>query len=246
MRLLVIAAAALLSACVPTHHHGRPAPSGGAQTEAPSMRISGEWVEATDAAHKASISFDGDRSSGSTACNRWNASVDQSNGFRFGMAAVTEMACPGPVMEAEQRFMRVLQDTRSAEEDGGMLTLKDASGHELMRFVRPGGTLMGVTWRRVDDTDANPHGGTLTIDASGRGSGSTGCNRWFADVTHSGDRLTFGQMGMTRMACAPPQMAAEQHFEAALNATRRYRVEGEDLILTDDAGREVARFVRER
>ncbi len=53
-------------------------------------------------------------------------------------------------------------------------------------------------------------------------------------------------MGMTRMACAEPQMAAEQHFEAALNATRRYRVEGEDLILADDAGREVARFVRER
>lgn len=243
MRPLVIAAAALLSACVPTHHHERP--DSGAHTEAPATRISGEWVEATDAAHKASISFDGDRASGSTACNRWNASVDQSNGFRFGMAAVTEMYC-AEAMDAEQRFLRVLQDTRSAEEDGGMLTLKDANGWELMRFVRPAGTLTGVTWRRVDDEDANPHGGTLTIDETGRASGSTGCNRWFAQTTREDDRLTFGQIGMTRMACPEPQMAAEQHFEAALDAARRYRVEGEDLILTDDAGREVARFMRER
>lgn len=209
------------------------------------MRISGEWVEATDAAHKASINFANDSASGSTACNRWTASVDQSNGLRFGVGAVTEMYC-AEAMDAEQRFLRVLEQTRSAEEDGGMLTLKDASGQELMRFVRPGGTLTGVTWRRTDDMDANPHAGTLTIDETGRASGSTGCNRWFSDVTREGDRITFGQMGMTRMACAEPQMAAEQRFEAALNATRRYRVAGEDLILTDDAGREVARFVRER
>lgn len=105
--------------------------------------------------------------------------------------------------------------------------------------------LTGATWRRVDDQNANPHGGTITFE-DGRASGHSGCNRWFASVTRTGDRLSFGDAGLTRMACAEPQMAAEQSFVAALSATRRYRFDGDDLVFTDDAGAVTARFVRER
>lgn len=257
MRLIAIAAAAaLLGACTPQHHHAepRPAPAGanvgqylGGGSEAGPVRISGEWIEASDAAAKASISFADGAASGSTGCNRWTASVHAGEGdaLRFGVGGVTEMACPGPAMETERRFLDALQATRSAEEEGGMLTLKGASGEELMRFVRPAGTLEGVSWRRVDDSDANPHGGTLTFEGA-RASGHAGCNRWFAAVTREGARLRFGEAGLTRMMCAEPAMAAERNFIAALSATRGYRIEGEDLILTNDAGAVIARFTRER
>lgn len=239
MRYLMIAAAAMLGACVPAHRH--PIPT---HTEAPPMQISGEWIEASDAAHKASISFADGAASGSTGCNRWSAQVDQSNGLRFGVGAATEMYC-AEAMEGEQRLLAALEATRSAEEEGGMLTLKDANGEELMRFVRPAGAIEGVAWRRIDDEDANPHGATLTIEGA-RASGHAGCNRWFASVTREGDRLSFGQAGLTRMMCAEPAMAAEERFLAALQVTRALRMEGEELVFADHAGRDVARFRRER
>ncbi|HRO03394.1 MAG TPA: META domain-containing protein, partial [Terricaulis sp.] len=70
--------------------------------------------------------------------------------------------------------------------------------------------------------------------------------RWFAAVTREGQSLRFGDAGATRMMCAEPAMAAEQRFLAALQATRGFRMEGEELVLTDQAGREAARFQRER
>jgi heat shock protein HslJ len=103
----------------------------------------------------------------------------------------------------------------------------------------------GATWRRVDDLDANPHAGTITFEDA-RASGSTGCNRWFAAVTRDGETLRFGDAGVTRMACAEPAMAAEERFLAMLQVTRGARMDGEGLVLTDHAGREVGRFVRER
>jgi len=211
------------------------------------MRIHGEWIEASDAAAKASISFADGAASGSTGCNRWTASVHggADGALRFGVGAVTEMACPGPAMQTERRFLDALQATRSAEEEGGMLTLKGANGEELMRFVRPAGTLEGVSWRRIDDSDANPHGGTLTLEGA-RASGHAGCNRWFAAATREGQSLRFGDAGLTRMMCAEPAMAAERRFMAMLQATRGYRMEGEELVFTDHAGREAARFQRER
>jgi len=251
MRLIAIAAAAFLGACTPTHHHATPrgnhAAGPNAQTEAPAMRTTDDWIEASDGAHKASISFADGRASGSTGCNRWTATVQRGEGdaLRFGVGAVTEMACIGPAMETERRFLAALSDTRSAEEDGGMLTLKGAAGEELMRFVRPAGAIEGVTWRRIDDEDANPHGGTLTFDGD-RASGSAGCNRWFAAAAREGQSLRFGDAGTTRMMCAEPAMAAEERFLAALQVTRAMRMDGEELVLAVHAGREVARFRRER
>ena len=148
MRFLVFAAAAALMACTPGHHHPDPgaahsaAPARG-ETEAQAMRVSGEWIEATQAQAKASISFAAGAASGSTGCNRWTASVDQANGLRFGVGAVTEMACPGPAMAAERRFLDALNATRGAGHGGGRLTLADGSGAELGRVVRPAGALGG-------------------------------------------------------------------------------------------------------
>lgn len=102
--------------------------------------------------------------------------------------------------------------------------------------------LAGSSWQRNDDADANPHGAMLEF-TDARASGYTGCNRWFADVTQSGAALRFGAIGMTRMACqAEVQAATERHFIDALNHTRSYHLDGEELVFTDDHNAVVARF----
>jgi putative lipoprotein len=77
----------------------------------------------------------------------------------------------------------------------------------------------------------------------GRASGSTGCNRLSGAYRTVGDSLSFGAMAMTRMAC-PGMGDQEQVFTRALEATRRFAVQGDTLELHDGADRALARLVR--
>ena len=105
--------------------------------------------------------------------------------------------------------------------------------------------LSGTNWRRVDDTDANPHGATLAFEGT-RASGYTGCNRWFADVTQDGEILRFGPVGMTRMACgAEVQQATERNFLSALERTRYGHYDQSTLMLLDEQQHVIAEFSAE-
>jgi heat shock protein HslJ len=73
---------------------------------------------------------------GSTACNRYSAPAEwPDGGLRFGQAAATRRACPPAVMEQEQRFFRVLEDTRGYKRDAQHLWLLDEGGRALARFT---------------------------------------------------------------------------------------------------------------
>ncbi|MGQ0534001.1 MAG: META domain-containing protein [Caulobacteraceae bacterium] len=103
--------------------------------------------------------------------------------------------------------------------------------------------LSGTKWQRVDDENANPHGATLEFTERGA-SGHTGCNRWFTAVTQDGEALSFGNIGMTRMACQTEiQAATERSFLAALRATRYAHYDQDALVLLDARRDQVARFV---
>lgn len=104
--------------------------------------------------------------------------------------------------------------------------------------------LAGTEWRRSDDANAAPHVPTLAFTERGA-SGFAGCNRWFSSVTRDEAALDFGNVGMTRMACqAESQAATERSFADVLERTRAWRIEGEELVLLDEAGAQLARFVR--
>ncbi len=65
--------------------------------------------------------------------------------------------------------------------------------------------------------------------------GSTGCNRISGGFEARGNKIKFGQLATTRMAC--PDMAFEQEFIAAIvDKTFRYAIDAGRLTLTDDNG----------
>lgn len=102
--------------------------------------------------------------------------------------------------------------------------------------------LAGTSWRRVDDFNANPHGATMAFTAEGA-SGDTSCNRWFTSVTHQGEELRFGNIGLTRRACQTEMQAAtERNFLAALRATRYAHYDQDALVLLDEQQQIIARF----
>jgi copper homeostasis protein (lipoprotein) len=71
--------------------------------------------------------------------------------------------------------------------------------------------------------------------------GSGGCNRFTGSYQRTGDRLTFGKVAMTFMAC-PEGMETEREFLAALEQVRSLKIFGEDLELLDSNGGFLARF----
>lgn len=107
----------------------------------------------------------------------------------------------------------------------------------------PASYLTGTSWRRVDDTNANPHGATMAFTAD-RASGYTGCNDWFASVTHNGEALRFGGVGTTRRACdgAGVQIDTERSFLAVIEATRYAHYDQDALVLLDQNQQVIAEF----
>jgi heat shock protein HslJ len=91
--------------------------------------------------------------------------------------------------------------------------------------------LQGVKWR-VTDTGANavtassaPH---VQFFIDGKITGSTGCNRFFAQYTVTGETLSFKDIGSTRMACPAPLMAEEEAFMTTLSSVNRFSFDASD------------------
>ncbi len=80
----------------------------------------------------------------------------------------------------------------------------------------------------------------LATGEEARVHGNAGCNNFFGGYETDGDRVSFGRIGSTMMAC-PQGMDTERAFLAALESADRYVIEGETMALY--AGDEVvARF----
>jgi heat shock protein HslJ len=83
----------------------------------------------------------------------------------------------------------------------------------------------------------------LSFD-NGQASGTGSCNGFGGDYTLSGNKLTFGPLMSTMMACMPQEvMDQEKAYFSALNSTASFRVEGDRLTLLDAAGNVLAEFV---
>jgi putative lipoprotein len=79
------------------------------------------------------------------------------------------------------------------------------------------------------------HSATKTV------SGSGSCNRFSGTYEVTGERVSFGKTVSTMMACVGG-MQVETRFHLALEKASRWRIDGQQLELFDDAGIRLARF----
>lgn len=86
----------------------------------------------------------------------------------------------------------------------------------------------------------------IEIASDGKITGSGGCNRIAGKAAISGERITFGPMISTKMACAPAVMDQESKFLAALGDVRRFEVDRErgKLVLFNANSRPVLVMAR--
>ncbi|MEU6088770.1 META domain-containing protein [Streptomyces sp. NPDC047085] len=100
----------------------------------------------------------------------------------------------------------------------------------------------GIDWRVEGLTTAGrdlraPAAARLRIDEDGRAAGNLGCNQFSARATVHGDRITFGDVRTTRMACDEPRMTFERALARALTTgTLTARTDDGRLTLTNGDG----------
>jgi len=104
--------------------------------------------------------------------------------------------------------------------------------------------LEGTTWNLTSIPSAEIPGDAAAnaLFQDGTVSGNGGCNNYSGTYETSGPELTIGPLASTMMACPSPQMELESAFLAAMGETASYAIEGEELVLSDVGGAEVARF----
>jgi heat shock protein HslJ len=107
-----------------------------------------------------------------------------------------------------------------------------------------GHTLEGTMWNLTSVPSVEIPSDTVpnATFQDGTVSGNSGCNTYHGSYETAGQELTFGPLASTMMACETPQMDLETAFLAALGSTASYAIEGDELILSDADGVELARF----
>lgn len=76
--------------------------------------------------------------------------------------------------------------------------------------------------------------------------GTGGCNGFTAPVVVAQSGLRLGALASTGRACLSMPGSQEDLFFKALELTRKARVERDQLVLTDEAGKQLARFLKTR
>jgi heat shock protein HslJ len=185
--------------------------------------------------------------SGDTGCNRYSASysIDGST-ITIGPIITTLRACLSDAAAAqEQAFLTALGASTEYAITGDQLTLTDAAGTAQLVLVQQSLSLSGAPWQVVaynnqkDAVVSVLTGSELTalFDDDGSVSGDTGCNRYMATYSIDGPTIAFGPIATTRRACSSDDLATQEAlFLAALGASSRYELAGDELTLRDADG----------
>lgn len=96
----------------------------------------------------------------------------------------------------------------------------------------------GAVWT-LTELDGKPFAAKATISfpAEGKVTGKAPCNTYASSQTKPMPWFELGPVMSTKMAC--PDLAAEQQFFSGLGAMTLAEVQGNTLILSNDAGREM-------
>lgn len=180
----------------------------------------------------------------SAGCNQMGGAYQVVDGVLVvDSLATTDMACEEPLMDQDQMLADLLTGGPAVRLVGDTLTLTvpDATLTLLDREVAdPDRPIEGTTWivEGVIERDAVWAGwgdavATVRI-VDGRAEVMAGCNRGGASVEVGDGVLTFGPLGLTKMACADEVMALERAVVTVLDGgTVTATVEADVLTLTN-------------
>jgi putative lipoprotein len=146
------------------------------------------------------------------------------NGRLWFVTTTRHAVFTGKPDETDIRVERVKSEKPDSSDPGGKWLAESIHGHDV-----------------IDNLQT-----MIDIGSDGKITGSGGCNRIAGKAAISGERITFGPMISTKMACAPAIMDQESKFLAALGDVRRFEVDGQrgKLILFNANSRPILVLAR--
>jgi len=108
--------------------------------------------------------------------------------------------------------------------------------------------LVGTEWTLADlagtPVIANSKA-SIAFPEAGRVAGNGSCNRFTGSVTIVGDKITFGPLASTRMACMEGSVSTQEDaYFAALAAVNRYEAHDSELLIYAAGYAKPLRFTR--
>lgn len=98
--------------------------------------------------------------------------------------------------------------------------------------------LDGTEWELVSIKDSAPIAGTTVTIAFSNGEvhGRSGCNTYFGSYQTDDERISFGPLAMTEMACLEPEgsMQQEMQYLTVLSKADKFNIENDQLTLAQD------------
>ncbi|MFC4602381.1 META domain-containing protein [Rhodococcus kronopolitis] len=182
-------------------------------------------------------------------CNRASGTADLSGGvITTGPLATTMMACVGDAGMSDQWMTGFFAASPQWTLDGDALELRNGEATVSMldkKVAQPDRPLTDTVW--VVDTLITPSAVTtsraletsqpsLQIGADGAVTGFTGCNRMTGTAEVAGETVTFGPLGVTRMACTEETAEIEQAVLAALSGETTATVDADRLRIMNAEG----------
>jgi heat shock protein HslJ len=190
---------------------------------------------------------DTDALSGSTGCNQFAGTYTaDDSALTITLGPVTQRACESTILQAQETaVLALLPKVASYSIDSDTLTMKDGNDAEVLVYTLGLTSLEGTDWTATginngkQAVEANAQTGSVTarFGTAGALSGSAGCNDYNATYTVAGtDGLTIGPIASTKKICPDDVMTTENAYFTALAASTKYKISGDTLTLTDDAG----------
>jgi heat shock protein HslJ len=196
-----------------------------------------------------SATFADGRVSGSSGCNRFDASYTLDGArLRLGELRATRMACPGTGDEVERAFTAALGQVAAWRVDDELVLL-DADDAELLRFTpaSAAGDWVVTAFRQPDSVSSPLPGTKLTATfADGKLSGNAGCNPYTTTYRAERGTVEIAPLAAGEMLCDTPEgiMDQERTYLEALPAAASYELAGSNLTLLAADGTIVATFER--
>ncbi|MBA2950057.1 META domain-containing protein [Streptomyces sp. PSKA28] len=231
------------------------------------VTVDGKDIPLPEEAHNAHVTFKpgaakpgegGGQSGGSVGCNSIGADVEvEGDLVRVSDLASTEMGCPGPVQDFEERFTSIFHGDLKAkvtEPEGKpkTLTLTSDNGDSITLRSEAAPPLKGTKWT-VDALTGKGAEGTaeslpkaargrayLVLSKDGTVRGSLGCNTFSGKATvkdGAQGTIEFGRLATTRKLCSAPVMRTENAIKEILDGKVAYEKEHDVLTLTADSGK---------
>jgi heat shock protein HslJ len=212
--------------------------------------VDGEPV-ALISGHDITLDIDGTQIGGTAACNSYGGRVElDEDTVAISELSWTEMGCEPDIMELEQAYLGALPSITSWSSDGAELTLTGADSEWTLERLAPVPTaeLVGTTWvldTFIDGDAATSTAGmqdaTLTLEADGTLSGSTGCRRLEGRWVESGAQIVFTEFAAiddpAAGVCSPEGEELDERIVTVLGDGFGVEIDGERLTVTSQGGR---------